>query len=410
MGSKRMRTSRDVIDRFFHDATFDTEQVSVGYLDRCAGGLVERPLSAFFLGDISSVGPDVLAIPQHRIHYFAYEGERVWDKTSGLDRIFGSTGAKRLLADELLERPAPEVAEAVPQEAVPLEVVPSPEITWATSASSRNAESAARPNAFFCVPVHDPAVLRTAAEVQAALAASEPRVDLRVRGALTPLSSLHITLGTCRIESEHERRVAVAIAAESAQRLHELVTEPLRLSGVRGFRDRVLYGAVAAPGATALTQVADELRGALDAAGLAAGNHEEFTAHMTLVKLPRALCREIGTLDTNSWWGMRDVDFGAQGVAGLHLCWMRTPGGPPPGATAHGGFYDTIASARFGRLVPQASRPARPRRRRERCASRSPTRRRRAARSRSRSRRCATSCSRWEATPTWRSRCGGFEN
>ena len=286
--SKRMRTSRDVIDRFFHDATFDTEQVSVGYLDRCAGGLVERPLSAFFHGDISSVGPDVLAIPQHRIHYFAYEGERVWDKTSGLDRIFGSTGAKRLLADELLERPAPEVAEAVPHEAVPLEVVPSPETTtaaaWATSASSRNAESAARPNAFFCVPVHDPAVLRTAAEVQAALAASEPRVDLRARGALTPLSSLHITLGTCRIESEHERRVAVAIAAESAQRLHELVTDPLRLSGVRGFRDRV-------------------------------------------------------------------------------LC----------------------------------------------CASRSPTRRRRAARSRSRSRRCATSCSRWEATPTWRSSCGGFE-
>ena len=226
------------------------------------------------------------------------------------------------------------------------------------SASSRNAESVARPNAFFCVPVHDPAVLRTAAEVQAALAASEPRVDLRARGALTPLSSLHITLGTCRIDSEAERRAAVAIAADCAQRLHELVTDPLRLSGVRGFRDRVLYGAVAAPGATALTQVADELRGALDAAGLAAGNHEEFTAHMTLVKLPRALCREIGTLDTNSWWGMRDVDFGTQGVAGLHLCWMRTPGGPPPGATAHGGFYDTIASARFGRLVPQAAAAA----------------------------------------------------
>ena len=147
-----MRTSRDVIDRFFHDATFDTEQVSVGYLDRCAGGLVERPLSAFFHGDICTVGPDVLAIPQHRIHYFAYEGQRVWDKTSGLDRIFGSTGAKRLLADELLERPAPEVADAAPPKDAPLEDAPSPETTaataWATSASSRNAESAARPRLF----------------------------------------------------------------------------------------------------------------------------------------------------------------------------------------------------------------------------------------------------------------------
>ena len=148
--SKRMRTSRDVIDRFFHDATFDTEQVSVGYLDRCAGGLVERPLSAFFLGDISSVGPDVLAIPQHRIHYFAYEGERVWDKTTGLDRIFGSTGAKRLLADELLERPAPEVADAAPPEDAPLEDVPSPETTaaaaWTSIAIARPAGGPATPS------------------------------------------------------------------------------------------------------------------------------------------------------------------------------------------------------------------------------------------------------------------------
>ena len=53
-------------------------------------------------------------------------------------------------------------------------------------------------------------------------------------------------------------------------------SEPLRLSGVRGFRGRVLYGAVARPGAAALTVVADELRAALDAAGLANGTIVTF--------------------------------------------------------------------------------------------------------------------------------------
>lgn len=33
-----------------------------------------------------------LALPRHRIQYFSYKGQRVWDRDSRTDRVFGSTG------------------------------------------------------------------------------------------------------------------------------------------------------------------------------------------------------------------------------------------------------------------------------------------------------------------------------
>ena len=88
-----MRTAQDVIRRCFWDAGLNSELVRVGYLDRLAGGVIEKPLRAFEWVDISTVGgPDVLAIPQHRIQYIAYADEGVvWDKAKRLDRIFGTT-------------------------------------------------------------------------------------------------------------------------------------------------------------------------------------------------------------------------------------------------------------------------------------------------------------------------------
>ena len=48
-------------------------------------------------GDLSSVaiGTDenILAIPQHRIHYFKYRDEKIWDRDSRVDQVFGSTQA-----------------------------------------------------------------------------------------------------------------------------------------------------------------------------------------------------------------------------------------------------------------------------------------------------------------------------
>ena len=46
-------------------------------------------------GDLASVAvgteENILAIPQHRIHYFKYRDTKIWDRDARIDQVFGST-------------------------------------------------------------------------------------------------------------------------------------------------------------------------------------------------------------------------------------------------------------------------------------------------------------------------------
>ena len=86
-----MRTAADVINRIKWDPLLPEEFFIIGYLDRFLG-VQEESFSTFSWEDLASVDYDVLAIPQHRIQYFKYKTEKVWDKTTRLDIVFGSTG------------------------------------------------------------------------------------------------------------------------------------------------------------------------------------------------------------------------------------------------------------------------------------------------------------------------------
>ncbi|XP_052003719.1 leukocyte receptor cluster member 9 [Xyrauchen texanus] len=89
----RMRTADDVISRILWDTSVDPADFMVGHLDRFLG-VLERPFSEFSW-DAQVCDCDFseeLALPRHRIQYFSYKGQRVWDKESRTDRVFGSTG------------------------------------------------------------------------------------------------------------------------------------------------------------------------------------------------------------------------------------------------------------------------------------------------------------------------------
>ncbi|KAI4873561.1 hypothetical protein NFI96_026259, partial [Prochilodus magdalenae] len=89
----RMRTADDVISRILWDSTVDPDDFVVGHLDRFLG-VLERPFSDFSW-DTQVCDCDYseeLTIPRHRIQYFSYKGQRVWDRDSRTDRVFGSTG------------------------------------------------------------------------------------------------------------------------------------------------------------------------------------------------------------------------------------------------------------------------------------------------------------------------------
>merc|ERR1711915_92325 len=89
---KRMKTAEDVIKRLQWDPMLPKEYFIIGYLDRFLG-VIEENFTTFCWEDLASVDNDVLAIPQHRIQYFKYKTEKVWDKMDRLDIVFGSTGS-----------------------------------------------------------------------------------------------------------------------------------------------------------------------------------------------------------------------------------------------------------------------------------------------------------------------------
>ncbi|XP_055065735.2 leukocyte receptor cluster member 9 [Misgurnus anguillicaudatus] len=93
MKKPRMRTADDVISRIIWDPSADPADFMVGHLDRFLG-VLERPFSDFSW-DTQVCDCDFseeLALPRHRIQYFSYKGQRVWDRDSRTDRVFGSTG------------------------------------------------------------------------------------------------------------------------------------------------------------------------------------------------------------------------------------------------------------------------------------------------------------------------------
>lgn len=101
-GSKKkpsMKTASDVISRIKWDEELSPKDFTVGYLDRFLG-IMEKCFADFSWEDLASVDHFVdLAIPRHRIQYFKYLGEMVWDKRERVDKVFGSTGSKETILD-----------------------------------------------------------------------------------------------------------------------------------------------------------------------------------------------------------------------------------------------------------------------------------------------------------------------
>lgn len=75
-----LRTSKDIYDRLKWDHAIPTESVWIGYEDRMAG-IREIPFADFRPGG---------RIPWDRLQYFRLDEQRIWDRQTRLDRVFGS--------------------------------------------------------------------------------------------------------------------------------------------------------------------------------------------------------------------------------------------------------------------------------------------------------------------------------
>ncbi|XP_035696177.1 leukocyte receptor cluster member 9-like [Branchiostoma floridae] len=362
-GNKKppMRTALDVINRIQWDEDLPSKNFVIGYLDRFTG-VEERPFDDFTWGELSDAEQDDLAIPQHRIQYFKYHDEKVWDKNERLDNVFGSTGSYVTIHDVLQryrkedeslttgekEEGASSVAEeqecdeeSSSDSDDDTQTVTTPWIRQKNTSRKSKPTSSNRPNFFVAVRITDPDILRVAKHFRTCIFERSPVLD----AALAQVEKLHVTLCTLRINNQDEldaaRRVLRDLKRESARLLPPSLV--LKFRGVETFNNRVVY---AAPeDSPAFRALAARVKSLLSDAGLnMAGSHEEYNPHLTLLNLSRSMCREMVSCGALSSEGVDpalydqflDRDFGAQAVEELHLCSM--------GSTRHDGFYQCAAS------------------------------------------------------------------
>jgi uncharacterized protein (UPF0248 family) len=95
-----MKTADDVISRIEWDDRLDKRYFRVGYIDRFLG-LQEKSFTDFDfkVSTVSDRHSTILAIPKHRIQYFKYANEIIWDKDTRTDLMFGSTGNQQTIYD-----------------------------------------------------------------------------------------------------------------------------------------------------------------------------------------------------------------------------------------------------------------------------------------------------------------------
>ena len=281
--------------------------------------------------------------------YFKYRTRIVWDKRFRLDDVFGSQGGKHIevvIAEYDAAHPRDDAngdnnnnanksddeqdhdGESDDEDADADDATAAPR--------GRPAGDANRPNYFLCFKVDDAKIQFAAQRVQESVV----KFDSRLSQACLPSMALHVTLLTMRIASDQLLAAAKTALADFQAELCRLISpdRKVQFKRVAVFRDRVLYGQVAPQDAGLLNALVNRLRHAFEAAGIRlVGNHDHFTAHMTLVKLNRKLCREMHHIPQGAYMPSEHTHFGEQRIEAVHLCRMTAD-------KDETGFYHRIAT------------------------------------------------------------------
>lgn len=328
-----MKTAGDVISRILWDRQLPPGDFTVGHLDRFSG-VREDAFTAFCWEDLASVGPEVLAIPQHRIQYFKYRGRVVWDKASRLDDVFGSTGGGRTILEVMEEEARRQQAvgrgdggAGVPEAAVALESKEKEEDDEAEPGAQSHPPAGPRPTHFVAVRITSPELRGSVARLQEALSQADPALA----EFCAPLATLHLTLCLLRLDGAGEMQAAVT-ALRELQAEHRRLLPPaplLRFRGLGTFQRRVLYAAPA-PGPE-LVGLAHALERGFACKGLTVVPllaHDCF--HLTVAKIPAG-----GEPRLNLPPESPREELGTQAVESLCLCQVG-------GGRRTDGFYSTL--------------------------------------------------------------------
>lgn len=160
-----MKTSGEVVRRIQWDPEIKKENIVVGYLDRFVG-LKECEFNTFDWGDIVLADLGALAIPEHRICYFKYKDEIIWNKNTRLDNVFGSTGSNITIYDIMMKYDKDEPKEEE-------KLVKTEEIEPAKAASfvqnsviNSVTEDKEKPNYLLSIPIDAPEIIENVSKIK----------------------------------------------------------------------------------------------------------------------------------------------------------------------------------------------------------------------------------------------------
>lgn len=378
-----MKTAMDVINRILWDDKLDRDDFLVGYLDRFKG-IQEKYFSAFSWEDIASVDYDVLAVPKHRIQYFKYRQQKIWDKPTRMDNVFGSTGSGMTVYDVInnyQETSQGGVGEKMPVNGSAEEVEGKGEVqaddcsdddsddsddgitvTIGSSVNTRLPEKSfqhtedtnfdedvddapynpywrdkLRPNYFLALRITDAEIRQGVEQVQDYLLDNEPVYA----PCCIPPHALHITLCTLGLDTPEQVALAKDILKKIQPEIESVLPKgPITLEGVANFYNRVVYAKVQQQ--QDFLDFVDYVRLLVKEAGLEIRDSHDFVPHVTIMKVTRPVAREKGTKNVDQWLysNFSDMHFGKQKVNAIYLCSMGDDRGED-------GFYICPAEIHF---------------------------------------------------------------
>nr|XP_018671306.1 uncharacterized protein LOC100175594 isoform X2 [Ciona intestinalis] len=272
-----MKTALDVINRIKWDAALDPHAFTVAYEDRFKG-TIEKGFSEFdWENDISSVGPDILSIPQHRIQYFKYKSRVVWDKKERIDHVFGSAGGRLDIMQVMLEEKAMEMRISDMNENAEDDLQDKME-------QKPSHSRAGRPSHFIGIRIGQRDIQNRIGHLQQELLKCLDTNDrTELKGHLTPLCKLHITLCVCELNTDTEIEKTKQVMQKLSQTIKPF---KVTVTNTDNFNETVLF---AKPHSQELGKLNNQIMEALQQENInLTGNFQKFVPHITIYKVSAA--------------------------------------------------------------------------------------------------------------------------
>ncbi|CAF1126259.1 unnamed protein product [Rotaria magnacalcarata] len=322
-----MKTVEDVISRIEWDNSLDKRYFRVGYIDHFLG-LQEKPFNDFdFKIDLSTISDrhtNILAIPKHRIQYFKYANEVIWDKKSRIDLMFGSTGSQQTIYD-VVKRHENLVATKNSQDEKLIDIdhhIPTKRYLTLT-------DGLHKPNYILSIPINDSSLVSYYVAYRERLLSKYPSFFSSSSSLILSVDphQLHLTLLTLRLESSLQVEQLIIALKRIQEEIHYHCSYPERIClefrGIDTFHSKKLFvkcqqnNRLENLRTLMIERIYEQQQKQKMNDIFFAGNYQDFIPHIILFKSKRKLST-IYQNETN------DVYFGKQWIDALHLSSIGT--------------------------------------------------------------------------------------